>query len=502
MNQNREFEKWSKVYDKNLIFKKKLQKIDFNNLNQTFFDSFFNLNSPYIIGKYDIGYNNFNKISLSVFAKVFSNFFQKQRNQEKDFIILGHDGSKKLKNLVFHLANALGSNGIHVITMNENKEINSSFFDYSVKKLKNYCNLYFKKLPNSKYIILKMTNSEGELPTSEFIKFLKDQYDKQKFSNYFYRESIIWKLKESLLWKDFQEDLFKEYVKQNHNNKLLNVAIISKNKGFQHQIEKIIGNYDIQYTKTGFFCKYLSLIRNFFLNKFKKVDLLIESDLTNNLPIFYVKTKYLFEKIKFSDLFLLLLYFYIYKNNKEENYRIFKNFYDLDFLKEISKKNNVQLEELALNDFQKNNLINFHFNDWDEIFLNYELGKKFNIFGIIISVVEILNYLKTQNSDFFKFKDQLKKMFTLSNDFSTYFHSSQEFKTILEHFSKKGITIQKEERNKFDFFDLKIKFNTFEKVNFYLYVNSKIQYYKLTLISNDLEINLEKNAKNILKELK
>lgn len=502
LKNNREFDKWTKAYKNNFWIKNKIKKIDFNDSEIPFFKSFINTNSPLLIAKSDIGYNNFNKVSLYILATVISDILKTKQISEEVFVFIGHDGHRGLKKLALSLVNSFGYHKIQATIYNDDAKISKSLFDYTSQKIKSYYNFYFRKIPNSKYICLEIKNSKNEFPIPQVLEYLEKEYHRNKFNDFHSKETIVWKINLETIWQDFQNELFNKKTIRYNDAKVLKVAVSSKNKKLRKNLEKMIGNFDIEYIKSWNIIFGFPLLKKIFLAYFKKVDLLIDYDKSSHLPIFYIKNKKTYKKISFLEMVLILFHYNIDKNPKKEIFKIEYDFIKLSFLEQIAQRNNIPFEH-NLNFSNKEDFhFRFFFNELGEIHFSNFQNESYNIFFLIMSMIEFFNYQKTQNFNFVKIKDHLSKIYDYPIDWEKEFLSKNNFKTIIENLLNKGFEVEKAENKIFSFFDSRIKFKNKNNIEFFLFVNTNLNYYKIFLKTKDNSVNLSKAGKILYKELK
>ncbi|MGL4343396.1 MAG: hypothetical protein ACRCRZ_02445 [Metamycoplasmataceae bacterium] len=524
ININSDIDNWKKQFPNEKNFFKKLLK---NNLDEKnpFFQKI-ELKDNYFISEIGIGYNRFNKLTIKSMAK---SFIELMDNKNID-ILLANDSTLSTF-LLKEIASFLSSQNIKITAFKNFTNFDKKFTCKIVTKLSLDAAIFIETNTfDNKLFNLYFINNLGENFDHSFLeKLIKKTYQNDLFSITNKNIFNIDFLSNTKIIDEYVSKVLSIETRVNDQKKI-KISIVNYNEGLTLILKKIFGKMDYFYIidnkikNKSFYQKNkknhekIFFKKNILNAKRKGCDLLIAS-LPNStqLFLFYIHKNTVIQ-LNSENLSLIFINQFI-SDLKRNNSNISNSYISTDILPsdpilKVIKKYNLKL---FLHDYpllNNNEYLLYHWNSNDQYVFGENKIIDYSFHHLIVKILEILNYFKTQKTNVFNEQKKLFKIYGNYERIKFYFFNDPNktisyFKSIFETKKIKKIKIKKiifnnvtnflDEEYKlitielFNGIILTIKYNTVLRKNIFIY---KILNDNSILLSN---FNKSNNYKKCLK---
>ncbi|WP_412031507.1 hypothetical protein [Metamycoplasma buccale] len=404
---------WLEYFSGNKKIYKELKKIKNKGILPSDFTSPLFLLKNKFIAKNGLGHNKFNEITLHAIAQSYVNLLQKSIGDlQNQYILLASDGfDNEYEKYLDYLQDVFNAYRIKVLRFKDSLPVTKSFLLYVINKTKNINTTIYI----SKYSVLK------SLTSVEFINDKGANFLSNEIQNIYNMMQEIDPFSCHIFYDDYfkldSERLLSEYadeiLKANHNeggNKLLKIGIVTDNTSNAF-VKKILGRNDISYTLINKTIKkekpnkiYLPLWKN------QKFDYLLKFSYDHKKVFLYAKKSnslcFGYSLVDISNLVAVYLNFLNTTQSTNENFSssnlIISSKASKEYLIDaVAQKFALQSKTEIILDF--NEIVNLpnvlYFNEINEFYLSSNI-KYCDEMLPVSTIVDMLNYYKTQNLNF------------------------------------------------------------------------------------------------------
>ena len=414
------FAPWYDYFKRNSKKTKELKKIERTIINEYFFDSFRTKKNRFI-GKFALGYNAFNDVTIKGLTKAYlSALLIKQVAIGKFNILVCSDTNfPKKANYVDQIIQVLNAYGANALAFENNFAVTRQFLSFAAKKIEKLDGIiYLSKFDNLDNFSIEFLDREGNLIKDELFKEVEKIYNK---INIFDVKTFVDKpqfFNVNMLLEEYANFVL-DFNYNKIGNRILKLGIIG-DKTILPFTKKILGWNDIFY-------EFIDIKKNKnqnFIDKnvfmFHSYDFVIKFSYDYERIYLYEKcNNHFIKKYKLVNsykLFAVLLTYLNSLHSTNESFKEIKNLFispiiNTKICEKICEKNSINYYPTLTNndDLKKLSENSAYFSE------NYKLyfeNKLINIPDSMISlsiIADMLNYYKTQNNNLSTIYENLAK---------------------------------------------------------------------------------------------
>ncbi|WP_436358446.1 hypothetical protein ACR34G_02800 [Mycoplasma sp. 480] len=327
-----------------------------------------------------------------------------QENKKQKIFIANQNSEKadKISEIFISLFEFKDTN--QITTLRKKDSIFFPLFAFASRKVGFDYSIYISENPLSKEISISFYKGNMQFLSKEEIEKMKFYFEYEtnlEFEN-IQKNNSFSILKIDNIVENFATTLINDFMLRKNDSKILNIGFLNKNNDIKLLQQKIVGKMDLKFNYSPFSIIKSKMINKLYFNLFKKSDVLIDYENDFNNIIFYVKNKNKYIKISDIELFITICHFL---NTELNTTKILMN-------NELFKIIDLEVIKQRLLNKEGINLINVNLDSKMNITIEQKTSLVFdNPFKNLILFLNFLNYCKTQNLNFEKIRDFLKKIY-------------------------------------------------------------------------------------------